>query len=129
MSSRRHNFCPQCHERISAAPEQISEIFAAPKTAQKEDKEHTNDPGLNTMDTESTKEEEDHRLDAILCNLTAVSTAEYEEMDLDEHPAFEEPADKSTHGKYAGLKTKMDEKFYTLHRGEKSAPTRSAPHS
>lgn len=115
MSSRRHNFCPQCHERISAAPEQISEIFAAPKTAQKEDKEHTNDPGLNTMDTESTKEEEDHRLDAILCNLTAVSTAEYEEMDLDEHPAFEEPADKSTHGKYAGLKTKMDEKFYALH--------------
>ena len=47
------------------------------------------------MDTESTKEEDDHRLDAILCNLTAVSTAEYEEMDLDEHPTFEEPADSA----------------------------------
>ena len=59
------------------------------------------------MDTESTTESDDQCLDAVLCNLTAVSTAEYEEMDLDGHPAFEEPADKSTHGKYAGLKTKI----------------------
>ena len=118
----KQNYCKTCKPLIASAPRALNEIFKPPDPAQQfsqtANSDGHSDPPQSTQDSlndrvadeTSEKEEGDESCNVFLCKLT---TEILEETELDEHPAFEDKADKSSHGKYAALKNQMDDTYFS----------------
>ena len=118
----KQNYCKTCKPLIASAPRALNEIFKPPDPAQQfsqtANSDGHSDPPRSTQnslndrvaDETSEKEEGDESCNVFLCKLT---TETLEETELDEHPAFEDKADKSSHGKYAALKNQMDDTYFS----------------
>ena len=113
----KRRYCTTCKPLIKAAPENLQTLFEPQRTSvtaaaglhtiQESDTDESA-PMNSPANQHETAEEDEEDGSVFLCQLTN----EKQLLEVDEHPWFEDEADKASHGKYADLKNKMDEQFF-----------------